>query len=415
MFGVKEGFWACLIFAILPRMNEWSMYVSRDSLFLVLISFCIFFSLKTILKKDIFLFGVTFVLAWLAILIRLEGIFFIGFYFLALIYFAIVDKHNRSLFLSRSLIWVGIPLGIVSLAFLSSDLRGIVISRFDKIFSAYWFFFNGELLKRSFQIYDFFSEAIKHPPFFNGHYSFAALCKHYLPIIYMFGIIEAISKIMFPSSLIPLYYGLKLKKQSHGYSGKYIFWIWIVFISFGYFFLIIMDLIATRYLMIPAFLLLPWIGLGLKHLWDKVNVSSSKKVFLILIAVILFAPTIKTFKLVLSRDTTTAHTVHWLINNDKINTSSIVVNNYIDSFYIDLEAHEIAVSDWRTHYYNKKLETAVNIEKFAIEKNAEIIVFKIKSKNIDIVDKFQLYQHINTFVGNKYMTFIYVKGINHEN
>jgi 4-amino-4-deoxy-L-arabinose transferase-like glycosyltransferase len=51
MFDKKAAFWACLIFAILPRMNEWSMNISRDPLFLFLFMSCVYLSLKFIKEK----------------------------------------------------------------------------------------------------------------------------------------------------------------------------------------------------------------------------------------------------------------------------------------------------------------------------------------------------------------------------
>ena len=409
MFSAKAGFWACLILAVLPRINEWSMNISRDPLFVFLFVASVYFAFKVITEKNLFSFAATFILAWSATLIRIEGVVFIGFYFCALVYLAFIDKENRYRYFLRSLIWISIPLGIALLALLSSGVRGIAVNRFDNVFAELINFFNGSFLTKPVEIYQFFSEAVKQPPFFDGHYSFAALCKHYLPLIYMLGIVQILMKILFPLSFIPLYFGFKDRVQYPGYSRKFILWIWILFFGLGYYFLIKNDFIATRYLIIPAFLLLPWVGLGLHGLYEKACASSHKKIILVLIAIIILAPTAKTFQLIASRDNTTANTVKWLIDNDKINKAQIISNDYKLAFYIDLKADEN--SELRTFYYNKN-HTSLSvrvIEKFALEKNAHIIVFKIKTRDIGKIKNFQVYQKSNSFIGNKYAVFIYTR------
>ncbi|MCK5100286.1 MAG: glycosyltransferase family 39 protein [Desulfobacteraceae bacterium] len=413
MFGVKAGFFTCIIFAFLPRMNEWSMNISRDPLFAFLFILCAYCALKFILERNLFLFGATFVLAWCATLVRIEGVIFIVFYFLALAYFAIVDKENRSCYGSRALIWIGIPIGIALLALFSSGIRGIAVNRFDYVFAELSMFFSGEFLTKPTAIYHFLSEAMTHPPFYDGHYSFAALCRHFMPVIYIFGILQILVKILFPLSFIPLYVGFKNRRKpfdnnDNACSGKFILWICILYIGLGYYFLIDHDFIATRYLIIPAFLLLPWIGHGLVILYEKINASPKKTMIIALILIIILAPAAKTFKLISSRETIVVTTAKWLKDNDKTAKMQIVSNNRKDAFYIELEAEDN--SNWKTHFYNQRKRKALqSIEEFALEKNAQIIVFKTKTKYADKVETFQFYQKINSFVGKKYTIFIYDK------
>ncbi len=407
MFGSKAGFWACLVFSVLPKMNQWSIDIIRDPLFLLLFISCIYFALRSIKKSDFYLFGLTFVLAWSATLIRIEGVIFIGFYSCVLIYFAIVDTDNRARFFSRSLIWVGIPIGIALLAVLFSGY-GIAVNRFDHVLLELIGFFNGNFLTNSSQIGQFLSEAATKPPFFDGSYSFAALCRHFLPIIYLLGIVQILVKILFPLLLIPLYIGFKVKVKLPDYYGKFILLVWILFAGLGYYFLIKYDFIATRYLMIPAFLLLPWIGLGLDRLCEIVGTSPYKKILVFLILIIILVPTGKTLRLTLSKSKgiTTVQTVQWLIENDKINNVQIVSNHYKVSLYIDLKAK--ADSNWKTHYYDER-NNSLSVEEFALEKSAEIIVLKKKTKEIDKVEDFQFYQKVKSFVGKKHYSLIYTR------
>lgn len=408
MFDNKVAFWTCLVFAILPNMNEWSFKIIRDPLFLLLFISSVYFALRSILEKDFFLFGATFIFAYLATFIRIEGAFFIGFYCLTLIYLTFSDKENRIRFLTRSIIWIGILFFPVLIVLLSADIRSIALNRFDNLSGELLKFISGNFLNRFLRIYDALSEIGSHKPFRDGHYSFITLCRHYMPLIYVLGIIQAIAKIIFPLSLIPLYFGFKNRENRFGNSGKFIFWILILFLGLGYYVLIRRDFIATRWVIIPTILLLPWVGSGINQLFTKAATSLHKKLILFLIVLIILAPTIKTFGLISSRDITTAYTLKWLKAHDKINKVQIVSNNFKDSFYFDLAAQEQADPNWKIHYYNKR-KNSKSIENFALKKNAQIIVFKVKTKDVDKMKGFHYYKNTTTIAGNRYTTFIYIR------
>lgn len=408
MFDNKVAFWTCIVFAVIPQVNEWSLSIIREPLFLLLFISSVYFALRSILEKDFLLFGTTFIFSWLATLIRIEGVVFIGFYFFVLSYLSISDKKNRAGFFIRLLTWVGIPLGIISLVLLFNGLQGIAFSRFDNVYDELIKFFSGGFLIKSSRISAALSEMAPHRPFHDGHYSFLVLCKHYMPLIYALGVMQAIVKILFFSSFIPLYFGLKDRANCSGNSGKFILWILILFAGLAYYVLIIEDYMATRWAMIPAILLLPWIGSGINILFAKANASSHKKLILFLILIIVFAPTIKTFGLISSRDITTAYTLKWLKENNKINKVQIVSNNFKESFYFDLAVQSQTDSNSKIYFYNKR-KIKKSIEEFSLEKNASIIIFKVKTNEKGKIPNFHLYQKATSIVGNRYSTFIYCK------
>ncbi len=403
MFNSKVAFWGCVVFAILPKVNDWSFDIIRDPLFLLLFISSVYFALRSVLEKDSILFVTTIIFAWLSTLIRIEGVIFIGFYWFVLIYNSIADKENRTHFSIRSFVWIGIPLGIVLIALLSGSVRNLAFNRFDTLYSELVNFFSGDFLNKSRRIYDTLSEISGHKPFKDGHYSFITLCKHFIPLIYLLGILQAILKVLFPLSIIPLYFGFKAKVNTYMGSGKFIFGIWIFFIGFAYYAIIDHDFIPTRWLMIPAILLLPWVGCGINQLIAKANTFTYRKLILCLISLIILAPAIKSFALISSRDVTTSYAVKWLKKNDKINKVPIVSNNFKDSFHINLAAH--ADSDWKVYYY-KKQKISYNIEKFAQKKHAKIIIYKFKTKNKGKISNFQFYEKVTSITGNKYTTMI---------
>ncbi len=404
MFDNKVAFWAGLVFAVLPKLNEWSFNIIRDPLFLLLFVLSVYFALRSISEKDFFLFGATFVFAWFATLIRIEGVVFIGFYWFVLLYFIIFDKEKRIRLFLRSIIWICIPISLFLFVLLLSDDRSFAFSRFNQISEEFFYFINGDFLTKSSQIYESLSEIAARPPFFDGHYSFITLCRHFLPLIYVLGIVQAIIKILFPSSLLPLYFGFKDKVNNAGNTGKFIFGIWILFIGLGYYGLIKYDFIATRWLMIPSILLLPWIGLGINTLLIKARTSTYKIAFFFLIFLIIFSPVIKTLGQISSRDITTAYTLKWLNENDKINKVHIVSNNFKDSFYFDLEVQ----SDFnkKIHFYDSR-KISKSIEQYALDQNAQIIIYKIKTKNVGETPSFHFFKKIKSITGNRYTILIF--------
>jgi hypothetical protein len=291
MFGMKEAFWASLIFALLPKMNEWALYVSRDPLFLLISAWFVYVGLKSSRKTDLFLFGTTFILAWTSILIRIEGLIFVFFYAGVLMYRAFAAKEDKARYFLKPLIWLGVPLGLGLITLGSMGFHGISVNRFYQIYTWLVALFDGDFLNGYFHIYQFFSEAEKYPPFSGWHYNFAALSRHYLLIIYMMGIMEILIKLIFPLSCIPLYMALKERFTAHG---KFILWLCFMFIAVVYYSLLTRDFVATRFLMIPAFLLLPWVGAGTNKLWIKrTNAPHKVLAMIILLSLVLLKRRLK--------------------------------------------------------------------------------------------------------------------------
>jgi len=216
LFGIKPAFWACIIFVFLPKFNEWSLYLSRDPLFLFLFGSCIYFGLKSLKKTDLYLFILTFILAWASILIRIEGVLFLPFYFFTLVLFSVIHREQRVLFLWRSIIWTGIPLLIIAVFFKTIGTHAIAVNRFDHILLEFGKITSGSFADNYHNIYDFFANAESHAPFSGWKYNFAAMARHYMLIIYLIGIMEIISKLIFPLSYIPMLLGLKTKITSSG-------------------------------------------------------------------------------------------------------------------------------------------------------------------------------------------------------
>jgi hypothetical protein len=402
MFGMKEAFWAALIFALLPKMNAWALYVSRDPLFLLISAWFVYTGLKSSRKTDLFSFGTTFVLAWISILIRIEGLIFIFFYAGVLLYRAVTATEHKGRYYLKLLIWLGIPLGVglITLGFM--DLHDIRVNRFDHVYIWVISLFNGNFLNGYFQIYQFFSEAEKHPPFSGWHYNFAALSRHYLLIIYMMGLMEILLKLIFPLSFIPLYIALKERFTAQG---KFILWLCLPFIGVVYFSILARDFVATRFLMMPAFLLLPWVGAGTNKLWMKETGSPHKTLTLIIVFSLILAPAVKTFSLIGINDNTIPCAIKWLSKNSPTENMHMVTNDKKFTFYASMETEN--KPNWNIQFSDNKDLKA--IETLAMDQKAPLIILKRGFKKNHELPGFNSYEKIATFVSGAKDTSIYAR------
>ena len=402
IFGMKSAFWACLIFACLPKMNEWALYISRDALFLLLFAWCVYFALRSIRETNPFYFWITFVLAWISILVRIEGMAFIVFFSGVLVFLGFTNKKERTRYFSRVLIWIGVPSCIAVIVFFLFGNSGVTVNRFGSILAELTKLFNGNFLDHYFQIYQFFSEAENHPPFSGGHYNFAALSRHYLLLIYLMGMVGVLIKIIFPLSCIPLYIALKDQITS---SGKFIICLWIVNVGVVYYTLLTRDFIATRFLIVPAFLILPWVGSGINKLCKKINNSSRKMLLLLFIITLVLAPAIKSFDGIFSNDTATPCAVKWLAENNMLKNSHIATNDKKLSFYVELEKEEERPG--KKIHYSDDPNGSKKIEEFALEKNADMLIINLRTKKVEKIPEYKFFKKIYTVLGDRDIVQIY--------
>jgi len=401
MFSMKAAFWACLIFALLPKMNEWSLYVSRDPLFLLIAAWFVLIALKSSRETGLLLFSATFLLAWTAILIRIEGLIFIFFYAVILIRQAVTAGEPKGRHYLKLLIWL-FPLGAGLMSLGITGIHGIRVNRFDQVYRWMTPLFNGEFLNLYFQIYNFLSEAENHPPFSGWHYNFAALARHYLLIIYMMGIIQVLLKIISPLSFIPLYMALKKPVPSQG---KWVLWLGTMFIAVVYYSLLTRDFIATRFLMMPAFLLLPWIGAGTNALWIKATATPYNLRSRILLVSIILLPAVLTLSLIRSNDNTIPKAVAWLAKNNTTERIHIATNAKRVPFYAVLETDNNP--NWTVVVY--KNENHTKIESFAMNQNATILILKKKHKKHKEIPAFNHFKKIAGFATKSEITTVYAR------
>jgi hypothetical protein len=100
------------------------------------------------------------------------------------------------------------------------------------------------------------------------------IVRHYMPLIYLIGLLEKFLKALFPPYLIPLGLGVwHARKRNNVFI--------ILFAAFYllslYYYMISTNTIRERFLLTPVFLLYPFIGVGLDRLCINVKKASRRR------------------------------------------------------------------------------------------------------------------------------------------
>lgn len=182
-------------------------------------------------------------------------------------------------------------------------------------------------------------------------------------------------------------------------------WLGAMFIAAVYYSLLTRDFIATRFLMIPAFLLLPWIGAGTNALWIKANAASYNLRPRILLVFLILVPAVLTLSLTRSNDNTIPKAVAWLAKNSTTEKVHIATNAKKVPFYAGLETANNP--NWTVAVY--KNENYMKIESFAMDQNATILILKKKHRKNKEMPAFDHFKKIAGFATKSEMTTVYAR------
>jgi len=127
--------------------------------------------------------------------------------------------------------------------------------------------------------------------------------------------------------------------------------------------------------------------------------------FLLLVALIVLAPAIKSFDGVFSNKNATPSAVRWLAENNILKNRLIATNDKKMSFYVELEKE----GEWpdRKIYYFDDPEGSEKIEKLALVNNADLLIINLQSKKTKKIPDYNFYKKIHTVIGTGDIVQIY--------
>ncbi len=221
------------------------------------------------------------------------------------------------------------------------------------------------------------------------------IARHYMPVIYLIGLLEKFFKVLFPPFLIPLAVGVwHARKRNNVFI--------ILFTAFYllslYYYMISTNSIRERFLLAPAFLLYPFIGVGLDLLYIKVKESSRRRLFIVLF-VIFFAllPAYRSLRVTWKEDDVLAKTGKWIAAVPQFQDAQIITTDSRVPFYAGRGAHY-------TWYPNSDY---FSMEALAESSRFDLLVINRSKKNESSAPSLRKFINVKEFVGVENIVTIY--------
>jgi 4-amino-4-deoxy-L-arabinose transferase-like glycosyltransferase len=395
IFYRKAALWACFTFALLPLSNHLSVEVLRDTLFLFFLSWSAYFAICAISSKKLRHFLLSSLICSISILCRIEGLVLYVFFILFVIYLLLRNPQERINLLKGALIYVVIPFLFIALGSLISQ-KGLpsTLNRLHELRAKMSFVILGSLDTYK-AIHDRLEALETSGPIKPTVQNFIEIARHYMAAIYLIGLLESFSKALFPLYLIPLVVGFW---KARNRNGVFVVLLAGCYLLLSYYYLIRFDSIRVRHLLTPAFLLHPWIGVGMDRIVGYVRGSSRQRllaIFMLLLFGVL--PIYRSVKILWKQDTVLAKAGKWIADIPEFQVVKIITNDRRVPFY----AARGVDFDFRLS------SDLFDMEDIALEKQLDLLVMKMPKKKKKQISRLKKFRKVKEFFGIKNNVFIY--------
>ena len=385
-FGARAALWCMAAYSLAPNFNGYATEVLRDPLGLLFISLAIVYALKTFGKASGRNLLLVSVFSLLAFLTRIETVFF-PLFFLVFCLVLILHRHRqKKIPLKKIGLFIILPLGFFIFLWLAApqDFRFFIhLELFAKHFSA---LMNANYLEIYHQLYDQLGSLSTS---YTGN--LFETTKHYMWLVYLIAMIEAAAILIFPVNILPLLTrgGTKTKYDKNTF---FIAGLIFLFAATTYLNLLHKNLLSRRYLIIPVFLLFPWVGRGLDRLYTMIcNLNRSektKKALLILFAfVFLASPLAKTLTNLGDKNLSLKQACTWLEHYTESNKSLTLLGN-------DIRIPFLSNTPQKNFLYRVKLK---HVERYARRHGADLLIIVLSRKKKEHLPAFKRYQILKEF------------------
>jgi 4-amino-4-deoxy-L-arabinose transferase-like glycosyltransferase len=396
MFSRQAAMWACAAFALLPLSNHLSVEVIRDPLFLFFLAWAIYFAHLAINSKKLLHFLLSSLFCSFSIFCRIEGLVLYLFYILFTFCLSLGRPKERASLLKGILIYIApvLLLIIINSLILSADWSTTFKTNSEIILEIKRLF-NLGFLENYKLTYNQLKNFETTMPGKAKVQNFIEIVIHYMPIIYLLGLLESFIKALFPIYLIPLVVGLW---HSRNRNGAFILLLAGCYLLMDFYYLIRMDSIRVRFLFAPAFLFHPWIGFGLDRLYSYVRVSSRRRLFTVLL-VILFAllPVYRSFTITWKQDDILLKAGKWIANVPQFKAAGIITTDRRVPFYAGRGLDFFFYPD----------PDYLKMETFAARSEMDLLIIKTSKRKKNHTPRFKKYRKVEEFVGVKDIVSIY--------
>ena len=373
LINQRAALWSCLVFALVPLPNEWAIDVIRDPAFLFCFAWAIYFCILVITRKRVIYCYPAAVFAWAAFMFRIEGIVLFPIVFLIFTVFLIRNPIDWKFWLRGIAAWFipsllvgGVLIGIALLNDTVSLNRLNEVSRELKDITRF------DFLDNYHKLYAGLKKLEGTPPFSFGNQNIITITRHYMAVIYMFGILEFMIRVLFPVFVIPIVFGF-----NHRWEKKHWFVMVVIltFLFMFYYSMIKRDFLEIRFVFIPVFLMYLWVGNGLDILWGKIRKMAFPRVlFFLFIVSFIFIPLYKTVNSICSQDEVLREAGQWLASAPEFEDARIAVTDVRISFYADKADSKVLNLSLKRFRNNYEL-----LEKAALNDKSGLIAEKVRN------------------------------------
>jgi 4-amino-4-deoxy-L-arabinose transferase-like glycosyltransferase len=416
LFNRQAAFWAALCFALTPESNDQALSVIRDPVFLLAALTAVFFLLKGIRQQRLKMVVLALFFTGLSFLFRVEGVVFVTTPVLFFMWQAFRAKDDALKRFARKslLVWIGIPLILMASAALILEPKLLGQNRVGELMAEV-----GDIAQlRAFdnyqEIYRFFQMIETEPPFSGFSKSLPAIVRHWMPLIYLIGLLEYFIKQIFPIFLLPLLFAghryISAADRKIAIEKKFILLTCLFYMLFIFYSFITRDFIQGRFLFTPAVLLYPWVGYGITLIfrWLK-GIRFTRILQFALVLVLIVIPCVKSVRAVIKSDLGVLKAGRYVSQDTSLAVAGILFSDTRQWLYGDRSGtYQKIWKDARIvarHIENGDIEA---IEELAQKNKAEALVLAINfNKAGSIIPEFQHYHIYKQFPSRKGVTVIY--------
>ena len=424
LFDEKVAFWTGLAFAVSPMLNSHAVGLLRDPIFIFFVLWSVYFCLRALQTEKILFFTLAALASTFALCCRLEAILLWGVFLSVLAVLAIKHRAERLFLLRGVTVLIGLPLALglllgggmllvadPDLASLGQtgghkwELKEVVTGN---SFTYYKRKVSKGVLDNYHSRYEKLKSLESTLPGWKGSGNLLQTTRHYLPVIYLFSAVEALTRNLYLLFILPLLANLwKRTTMARGH--------WLIVLLAGsyfllaYYFLFTHDWISNRYVLAPAILLFPWVGRGLEIIRTGiVNCRWPQIAMVLFLLVFCGAPAYKSLGDLAGpgKDDVIREAGQWL------------------AMQPDLKNSVIACSDPRVRFYSSSAQNYVRhkelryiardfrkMEKVAVDKKADVLIIETSPKKRHLMPEFKHFSLLKEFTGIKYDVLIYRRNI----
>jgi hypothetical protein len=397
LFNRKVAFWGCLAFALAPFPNACAVEVIRGPCYLLLFAWAVFFAARAIRSTKLNSFLLAAFFSWFSVLFRIEGIILIPFFLLFVIYMAFRKPRERRPFLKGILIWIAFPLLVLVIFFAAMGPEAVSYTAMNRVMQKMQHFYSLGFLDNYHKIYEQLKILEQASPYPGGKQNYAEIARHLMPVVYLLGLFQVFIKVLFPLFVVPLFWAFRELIQRER---LFVFALIVSYIFLIYYTLIEMDFIHSRFLYVPAFLLYPWIGMGLERIFTFL-MRSSRPGFLIILFVIVFfvSPVYTSFHHVWRQDNVIAKSGKWLADNEGFSKARIITNDPRIPFYAG-RGNDFLNYPNLNHDYTA-------MQQAALRNRMDLLVIRTSVKRKKLIPQLQVYKKLKEFAGKEDVVIIY--------